>query len=166
MTNVRSATMKYQLLADAYAKIEATTSRLTITRLLADLFRQAPKPIIARLTYLTQGKLYPDFEGIEIGVAEKMAVRAGARATRASQEARTRQLTRAGDLGLVVEALLKKGKTRRSALTVDEVYDGLDRAARASGEGAQASRIAAIAGRLGRATPAEAEYSEGMATGK
>src|SRR2546426_11985822 len=111
MTNVRSAHMKYQLLADAYAKIEATTSRLTITKLLADLFRQAPKPIIARLTYLTQGKLYPDFEGIEIGVAEKMAVRAVAQATGASPDAGGGQLTRAGDLGFVGEALLKKGKT-------------------------------------------------------
>src|SRR3989475_10260895 len=124
MTNVRSANMKYQLLADAYAKIEATTSRLTITRLLADLFRQTPKPIIARLTCLTQGKLYPDFEGIEVGVAEKMAVRAVAQATGASQEAVARQLTRTGDLGSVVEGLLKNGTTRRSVLTVDQVYDG------------------------------------------
>src|SRR3989449_3005892 len=139
MTNVRSAHMKYQLLADAYAKIEATTSRLTITRLLADLFRQAPKPIIARLTYLTQGKLYPDFEGIEIGVAEKMAARAVTQATGASQEAAARQLTRTGDLGSGVEALLKKGKTRRSVMTVDGIYDGLDRAARAPCVGGQAS---------------------------
>src|SRR5256886_11480171 len=98
MTNVRLATMKYQLLADAYAKIEATTSRLTITRLLADLFRQTPKPIIARLTYLTQGKLYPNFEGIEIGVAEKMAVRAGGPATRAAPEGRGRPLNPRGGL--------------------------------------------------------------------
>src|SRR5947209_3824448 len=166
MTNVRSANMKYQLLADAYAKIEATTSRLTITRLLADLFRQTPKPIIARLTYLTQGKLYPNFAGIEIGVAEKMAVRAVAQATGASQEVVARQLTRAGDLGSVVEALLEKGKPHRAVLTADEVYKGLDRAARASGEGAQTSRIAAIAGLLGRATPAEAKYIVRMATGK
>src|SRR2546427_12806530 len=145
MTNVRSANMKYQLLADAYAKIEATTSRLTITRLLADLSRQAPNPIIARLTYLTQGKLYPDFEGIEIGVAEKMAVRTVAQATGASPEAVGRQLTRTGDLGSVVDALLEKGKTRRSVLTVDEVYDGLDRAARASGGGASGVTLAANA---------------------
>src|SRR5207244_12101755 len=51
-------------------------------------------------------------------------------------------------------------------LTADEVYEGLDRAARASGEGAQTSRIAAIAGLLGRATPAEAKYIVRMATGK
>src|SRR3989454_11988550 len=166
MTNVRSATMKYQLLAYANAKIAATPSRLTIPRLLADLFRQTPKPLIARLTYLTQGKLYPDFEGIEIGVAEKMAVRAVAHATAASQEVVARQLTRAGDLGSVVEALLEKGKPHRAVLTTDEVYEGLDRAARASGEGAQTSRIAAIAGLLGRATPAEAKYIVRMATGK
>src|SRR2546426_2653717 len=125
MTNVRSANMKYQLLADAYAKIEATTSRLTITRLLADLFRQTPKPIIARLTYLTQGKLYPDFEGIEIGVAEKMAVRAVAPATGGAQGVVARQLTRAGDPGPVAEALPEKGKPDGGGLTADEIDEAL-----------------------------------------
>src|SRR5437867_13369485 len=121
MTNVRSAHMKYQLLADAYAKIEATTSRLTITRLLADLFRQTPKPIIARLTYLTQGKLYPDFEGIETRVAEKMAVRAVAQATGESQEVRASPLTPGGDPGSVSQAPLGKGEPRRSGRTVAAV---------------------------------------------
>src|SRR3989442_11410946 len=107
MTNVRSANMKSQLLADAYAKIEAPTSRLTITKLLADLFRQAPKPTIARLTYLTQGKLYPDFEGIEIGVAEKMAVRAVGPAPRAAQEPLARHLAPSCDPRSVAPALLK-----------------------------------------------------------
>src|SRR2546426_11980791 len=125
MTNVRSATMKYQLLAYANAKIAATPSRLTIPRLLADLFRQTPKPLIARLTYLTQGKLYPDFEGIEIGVAEKMAVRAVAHATAASQEVVARQLTRAGDLGPVAEALPEKGKPDGGGLTADEIDEAL-----------------------------------------
>src|SRR2546425_843650 len=62
--------------------------------------------------------------------------------------------------------LLEEGETHRAVLTVDEVYEGLDRAARASGEGARTSRIAAIAGLLGRATPAEAKYIVRMATGK
>jgi len=158
--------MKYRLLADAYAEIETTTSRLTITRLLADLFRQAPKSVIARLTYLTQGKLYPDFEGIEIGIAEKTAVRAVTQAAGVSQEVVHRQLSRAGDLGSVAEALLAKNTARRSVLTVDEVYDGLDRAARASGEGSQTGRIGAITALLVKATPIEAKYIVRMATGR
>jgi len=158
--------MKYRLLADAYAEIETTTSRLAITRLLADLFRQAPHAVIARLTYLTQGKLYPDFEGVEIGVAEKMAVRAVAQAAGASPEVVTRQLATAGDLGSVAETLLAKSAGRRATLTVDEVYDGLDRAARAAGEGAQAVRIGAVAALLAKATPAEAKYIVRMATGR
>jgi len=158
--------MRYQLLADAYAKIEATTSRLAITRLLADLFRQTPRELVGRVTYLTQGKLYPDFEGIEIGVAEKMAVRAVAQAAGSPVEAVARHLAKAGDLGSVAETLLGKARARRPALTVEEVYEGLDRAAHASGAGAQAAKLEAIAGLLTRATPAEAKYIVRMATGK
>ncbi|MDR7520791.1 MAG: ATP-dependent DNA ligase [Armatimonadota bacterium] len=158
--------MKYRLLAEAYAEIETTTSRLAITRLLADLFRQAPRSVLARLTYLTQGKLYPDFEGVEIGVAEKTAVRAVAQAAGLAPEAVTRQLAASGDLGSVAETLLAKSAGRRATLTVDEVYEGLDRAARAAGEGAQSVRIGAVAGLLAKATPPEAKYIVRMATGK
>ena len=158
--------MKYQVLADAYARIEATTSRLGMTDLLADLFRQTLKGLIGRVVYLTQGKLYPDFEGIEIGVAEKLAVRAVAQATEVTPEAVDRRLAKEGDLGSVAEALLSKAQGRRAVLTVDEVYRELDRAARAAGKGAQAVKLEAIAGLIKRATPAEAKYITRTVTGK
>ena len=59
--------MKYCVLADAYERIEGTASRLGISRLLTDLFRRTPRELIGRVVCLTQGKLYPDFEGIEVG---------------------------------------------------------------------------------------------------
>ena len=73
--------MNYAVIADAYEKIEATTKRLEMTDLLVDLLKRTPKEIIAKVVYLTQGKLYPDFTGIEIGVAEKLAIKALVRAS-------------------------------------------------------------------------------------
>ncbi len=67
--------MDYAVIAEAYEKIEATTKRLEMTDLLVDLLRKTPKEIIAKVVYLTQGKLYPDFQGVEMGVAEKLAIR-------------------------------------------------------------------------------------------
>ncbi len=165
MRQARSA-MKYEVLAAAYSRIEATRSRLGMTELLAGLFRTTPKQLIGRVVYLTQGKLYPDFEGIEIGVAEKLAVRAVAQATGVTSAAVEGRLVEAGDLGLVVESLLAKGKRRRAVITVDEVYRELDRAARASGKGAQTAKVEAIAGLLARATPMEAKYVVRTITGK
>ena len=72
--------MDYAVIAEAYEKIEATTKRLEMTDLLVDLLKKTPKDVIAKVVYLTQGKLYPDFMGVEMGVAEKLAIKALARA--------------------------------------------------------------------------------------
>ncbi|HVH31395.1 MAG TPA: ATP-dependent DNA ligase, partial [bacterium] len=158
--------MKYAVLADAYQRIETTSSRLAMTELLADLFRKTPQALIGHLVYLTQGKLYPDFEGVEIGVAEKMAIRAVAHAAQVPATTVEQKLATAGDLGLVAEALLAKGKRRGTAMTLEEVYRELDRTAQASGKGAQTAKMQAIAGLLERATPLEAKYLVRMVTGR
>ncbi|MFQ6077191.1 MAG: DNA ligase, partial [Candidatus Bathyarchaeia archaeon] len=66
--------MRYSLVAETYERIEGTTKRLEMTDILVDLIRQTPSSLIDKLAYLTQGKLYPDFMGVEIGMAEKMAI--------------------------------------------------------------------------------------------
>ena len=47
---------------------------------LVALLRAAPPELLPRLVYLTRGKLYPEFAGIEIGLAERLAQRAVTRA--------------------------------------------------------------------------------------
>lgn len=159
--------MRYQLLAEAYARVEETASRLEMARLLAHLFQSTPKSLLGRVVYLTQGKLHPDYEGVEIGVAEKLAVRAVAQAAEVEPETVTRHLAKEGDLGTVAETLLeRRAAPPRKPLTVDEVYEELDRAARASGSGAQTVRLEAIAGLLRRATPLEAKYIVRTVTGR
>jgi DNA ligase-1 len=158
--------VKYRLLADAYARIEDTSSRLAMTDLLAGLFRQTPEKVLGRVVYLTQGKLYPDFEGIEIGIAEKSAVRAVAQAAGTSTAAVEKQLTRSGDLGSVAEALVAKHADRRAVLRVEDVHKELDRAARAAGKGSQTVRLDAVTGLIKHATPLEARYILRTVTGK
>ena len=91
--------MDYSVIADAYEKIEDTTKRLEMTNLLMDLLKATPKTEIAKVVYLTQGKLYPDFEGLEIGVAEKLAVKALARASGGRESEIERDLQKSGDIG-------------------------------------------------------------------
>ncbi len=157
--------MKYRGLADAYERIEATASRLKMTALLAELFRVTPRQLIARVVYLTQGKLHPDFEGVEIGMAEKLAVRSVAEATRTSEAEVARRVSVGGDLGAVAEALCE-GKRREATLTVEEVHLDLDRAAHAVGKGSQALRLETVAALLRRATAVEARYLIRTVTGK
>src|SRR5207244_11461658 len=91
--------------------IEATTNRLEITKLLVDLLKETPSEIVDKVVYLTQGKLYPDYLGIEIGIAEKLAIKALAIVTAAKESRIADEYRRRGDLGDRSETLLA-GKTQ------------------------------------------------------
>ena len=68
--------MDYAEVASKYAELEAMSGRNEITRVLADLLKSTPEDELASLAYMTQGKLRPDYEGVELGLAEKLALRA------------------------------------------------------------------------------------------
>ena len=55
--------------------MESTTKRLELTQYLVELFEKTPNEVISKIVYLLQGKLRPDFEGVELGVAEKLAIK-------------------------------------------------------------------------------------------
>jgi len=161
--------LEYAVVADAYEKIEATTKRLEMTDLLVDMLKKTPKNIIAKVVYLTQGKLYPDFVGVEIGVAEKLALKALAKASGRKDTALLQLLATIGDIGEVAEEVLKK-KTQttfglQKNLTALEVYETLDKVANKAGSGAVGSKMALLAGLLSHASPKEAKYILRTVTG-
>ena len=102
--------MKYSRIAEAYEKIEATTKRLEMTDYLVEILKETPTSLIDKVVYLTQGKLYPDFVGIEIGIAEKLAIRAVARAAGHGEKAIVQDMQKRGDLG---ETTQKRSEERR-----------------------------------------------------
>lgn len=160
--------MKYRAIAEAYEKIEATSKRLEMTDLLVDLLKKTPRDIIGKVAYLTQGKLYPDFVGIEIGVAEKLALKALARATGSRESVLNDDLRKTGDIGETGQRFIgsKKQVTFfQEALTVQKVYETLDKVAKTSGSGAVDSKMALLAGLLAAASPLEAKYILRTVTG-
>jgi DNA ligase-1 len=161
--------MKYSLMADAYEKIEATTKRLEMTDYLVEFLKKTPKDAIDKVAYLTQGKLYPDFVGIEIGVAEKLAIRAVARATGRSEKEIEENMKKTGDLGETTQKFLEK-KTQvtffQETLTVEKVYDTFDKMARSTGAGSMDQKINLLAGLLSNATLKEAKYIIRTVTGE
>src|SRR5438270_11330360 len=131
-------TMLYSHMVETYQKIEATTKRLEITTLLVSVLKETSSEIIDNVVYLTQGKLYPDYLGIEIGIAEKLAIIALAIVPAAKESRIADEYRRRGDLGDAAETILA-GKTqvglRNERLTVEEVYEVLDRSGKSSGPG-------------------------------
>jgi DNA ligase 1 len=166
-----AAPLNYSEIADAYEKIEATAKRLEMTDLLVNLLKAAPKNLINKVVYLTQGKLYPDFEGVEIGVAEKLAIKALARVSGRKETEIEEDLKKSGDIGETAQNFLSKKKQvtlfqqETHALTVQRVYDTLDKMAKTSGSGAVDSKLALLRGLLSDASPKEAKYILRTVTG-
>ena len=160
--------MDYAVIADSYEKIEATTKRLEMTDYLVELLKKTPKEVIARVVYLTQGKLYPDFEGIEMGVAEKLAIKALLRASGGSETVILSELQKSGDIGETAEKQLQKRKQSTfftKKLTVERVYETLDKLAKTSGSGTVDTKMALLSGLLTDAGPKEAKWLIRTVTG-
>jgi DNA ligase-1 len=160
--------LKYSVIAESYEEIEATTKRLEMTDYLVELLEETPSDIIGEVVYLTQGKLYPDFVGIEIGVAEKLAIRAVAKATGYTEKQIAGDLKETGDLGTTTQRFLKKKAQVilfREPLTVRKVYEQLDKMAKASGPGSIDQKINILAGLLANSSPKEAKYIIRTVTG-
>lgn len=160
--------MLYSVIADAYEKIESTTKRLEMTDLLVKLLKSAPEEVIDKVVYLTQGKIYPDFSGVEIGVAEKLAVKALARASGVSESQIEESVKKTGDIGETAQVLIAKKRQStffRRQLDVRHVFDTLDKMAKAQGHGAVDMKMALLAGLLSDASPKEAKYILRTVTG-
>ena len=161
--------LEYCIIAEAYEKIEGTTKRLEMTDLLVELLKKTPKAIIDKVVYLTQGKIYPDFVSLELGVAEKLAIKALSRASGTKDADLLRLLSKIGDVGEVAEEVMKKKKQAtlgaRINLTAERVYEVLDKMAKTQGSGAVDSKMALLSGLLSDASPKEAKYILRTVTG-
>ncbi len=161
--------LNYATIADAYERIEATTKRLEMTDLLVDLLKKTPVNVIDRVVYLTQGKIYPDFAGVEIGVAEKLAIKALARASGRTESDIIEDLRKSGDIGETAQSFLFKRKQTsllsKKTLTVSSVYETLEKMAKTTGSGSVDSKMALLAGLLADASPKEAKFIVRTVTG-
>jgi len=152
--------VRFAELVRAYEKLEATTKRLEMRAILAELFRSVPRPELSDVVYLSQGQLRPEYEGVELGVAVSLATRAVAGAAGTEPDLVTTRLRSLGDLGDVAQELLTAlGRTDADAtLGVSDVYRRLLEVAKTSGEGSQDAKVGAIRGLLDTATPTEGKY--------
>ncbi|MEM3506592.1 MAG: ATP-dependent DNA ligase [Candidatus Bathyarchaeia archaeon] len=161
--------MDYSLITKTYEKIESTTKRLEITDYLVELFNNTQKDIVDKVVYLTQGKLYPDFIGIELGIAERLAIKALSIVSGKKEDEIDQVFKKTGDLGLAAEEILKKKSQLtlfKKSLTVELVYDTFDKIAHATGPGSIESKIRLLCSLLNDATPEEAKYIIRMSIGK
>jgi DNA ligase-1 len=161
--------LKFSEVANAFERIEATTKRLEMTSLLVDLIKETPKDEVSKVVYIIQGKLYPDYVGVELGLAEKLLIKAAAEVSSKPERLVEEDYKKTGDLGLSIEKLLRKKSQVtlvRRPLTVKIVYETFDKIAHATGSGSVETKIRLLTSLLNDATPLEGKFIARMAVGK
>jgi len=153
--------MKFSVLSDSLEKMEKTSKRLELTGILVELLKKTPNEIIAKVIYLIQGKLKPNFEGVELGIAEKLVIRAISKSAGVTIKKIEDDYNDGGDLGITVSNILKqKTQTTFSAetITLERVYETLLKISTLQGKGSQDMKIKYISSLLNDATPEESKF--------
>ncbi|MCJ8307251.1 MAG: ATP-dependent DNA ligase [Nitrosopumilus sp.] len=153
--------MEFSILADSFSKMESTRKRLELTQFLVELFEKTPHEVISKIVYLIQGKLRPDFEGVELGVAEKLAMRAISKSSGIPIKKIEDEYRKGGDLGHAASIILEQ-KTQTTFLvediTIERVYETLFKIAKLEGVRSQDMKIKYISSLLNDASPLEASF--------
>jgi len=153
--------MKFSIISDAFQKMEVTSKRLELTDILVELIKEIPEDVISKAVYLIQGKLRPNFEGVELGIAEKLVMKAMSKSSGIPLKKIEEDYNKGGDLGQTAENILKrKIQTTFSSetITLERVYETLLKIANLEGKGSQEMKMRYVSSILNDATPQEAKF--------
>ena len=153
--------MKFSIISDAFQKMEATRKRLELTDILVGLMKEIPKDVISKAIYLIQGKLRPNFEGVELGIAEKLIMKAMSKSSGIPLKKIEDDYNKGGDLGQTAENILQeKIQTTfvSETITLEKVYETLLKIANLEGKGSQEMKMRYVSSLLNDATPQEAKF--------
>tara|TARA_B110000014_G_C20109032_1_gene583815 strand:- start:62 stop:1816 length:1755 start_codon:yes stop_codon:yes gene_type:complete len=153
--------MKFSVLSDSLEKMELTTKRLELTDILVDLLKKTPTETISKVIYLLQGKIRPNFEGVELGIAEKLVIRAISKSSGMTIKKIEDDYNDDGDLGKAGSNILKqKTQTTFAAetITLERVYDTLLKISKLEGKGSQDMKMKYISSLLNDATQIESKF--------
>ena len=173
--------MNFAELSTYFERLEKTTSRNTITEILAELFKKSTPDAIGKICYLLQGRVVPLFEPIEFGVADKMMMRAIALGLSIDVKTVNDVFKKLGDIGSAAEFLKKAGKKSHLAqqtfldvgntiknekLPITDVFDHFVKIAKSTGPGSQDEKIKLLAELIRVAEPLSVRYLVRIPLGK
>eukprot|EP00938_MAST-03A_sp_MAST-3A-sp1_P003631 g3631.t1 len=153
----------YKELTSVFSKIEDTTKRLEITKILEEYFRDVieltPEDLKASV-YLACNKLAPQFENIELGIGDSFLIKAITTSTGRSKKRVKSDYEKSGDLGIVAEQSRSAQKTlfKPKPLTIRRVYEVFRKIANISGNKSQAKKVSEITRLLAACSKEEARF--------
>lgn len=153
--------MKYSELAAIYSRLSGTSKRLEKTDITAEAIKKASSDELEKVVLLLQGRVFPNYDESNLGIASRLIIKAISRTTGISSDKVEKEWKKLGDLGSVAEEFTKKKEQSTlfsSALSVKKVFDNIKKLPSAEGKGAVDNKIKLISELLSSAKPAEAKY--------
>ncbi|HLJ91626.1 MAG TPA: ATP-dependent DNA ligase [Gemmataceae bacterium] len=145
----------FAALAETFAKLEATSSSLKMIDILAGFFTRLSPEEARMAAYLLRGRVAPEFLPVELGIADKLVIRALTQSTGVPIAKIKQSFRKTGDLG---DAAALAGNDRKRGPSLAEVFRQLEEIARVSGSGAQEAKVRLLVGLLHKCSRREAKY--------
>ena len=155
--------MKFSRLSTYLDRLEDTSSRLEITKILSELFEETSKDETPKVCYLILGTLAPNYEGVLLNLAERMMLNVLSICYDENQQKIKLLFKEKGDLGNVAQSL---AKAKGDNLSVNEVYGLLLSIAKDGGAGSVERKVSAMAKLLGKLDPLSARFVSRIPVGK
>lgn len=140
--------MTFKDLSIYLEKLDGTTSRNTLTEILAELFKKASASEIDKIIYLLQGKIAPLYEHKEFQMADKMVIKAIAQAFDTEEKHVLEAFKKIGDIGLAAKKFADEAHHKAKDLSVADVFSVLLQIAETSGDGSVEKKVTLMANLL------------------
>ncbi len=158
--------MLFSELSKYFERIEKNSSRLEITRILAELFKLLNVQEITKVVYLLQGRVGPAYEGIDFGMAERTIIKSAMSALNIDRNYFEKEFKKSGDLGQTVESFKKLYKSfEEKDMEVLAVFDFFYKLATASGNGSQDVKVSLLSQLIRQLDPLSGRYLVRLPTG-
>ncbi|MCF7799941.1 ATP-dependent DNA ligase [Candidatus Babeliales bacterium] len=157
--------MKFIDVALKFNEIEKESSRLKMTELLADLFKESTPNEAAIISYLSLGELNPSYIGTQFNFASKSMIKVLAKFLDKSESTIAAKEKKIGDFGLILEEYTWE-KENEESLTLLQVSKSLQEFLEISGTGSQEEKEKYLLNLLKNLETVSAKYVVRIILGK
>jgi DNA ligase 1 len=153
--------LDFLTIAEIFEDMQKTRSRLLLIDHLVILFKTTQVNTIKKTIYLLQGKLSPTYEGVELGLGEKLTIKAIAESSGISIKEVEDKYGLIGDLGETAKEIAKikyQQTLLTEKITIERIYSTFEKIAKSTGSHSQIIKLRLVSSLLNDATPLESKY--------
>ncbi len=158
--------MTFKDLSIYLEKLEKTSSRNEMMVLLAELFGKVPADNMSQVMYLLQGRVAPLYVPLEFGMADKMILKAIAKAYYIDEKEVQSDFKKIGDIGELTQALSEKHHKDKASISISHIFGELEKIAKTGGSGSVELKVETLSNLFKESDALSVRYIARIPVGK